>query len=118
MKKFLLPFTLLLLIVPFLQAQWTQLFPIPDPDVVGPGGGITYGGGYIWCIVGDDNGSFYAYDIANGEWIANLEDIPEDIYDAGAIAYEPWFERRVFVVAGIEDEPDQLFIYTNYWVCR
>ncbi|MEO0114721.1 MAG: FlgD immunoglobulin-like domain containing protein [candidate division WOR-3 bacterium] len=111
MNKHLLPVLLLLIPLAFAFAGWEPLPPVPEP--VGAGGGITYGGGYVWCIVGDDNNGFYAYDVTTGEWIS-LDDVPEDIYYAGAIAYEVGLGRRIFVVASVEDEPDQLFIYTKY----
>jgi hypothetical protein len=104
---------LLFLFVTSSQAYWIQLDPIPYPDVIGPGGGITYGGEYIWVIIGNDEDVFYAYDIEEDEWIETLEELPECIYDAGAITYESGINRRIFVAASIEDETDQLFVYTK-----
>lgn len=113
MYKYLISLLLLLLLVTSSQAYWIQLDPIPYPDVIGPGGGITYGEEYIWVIVGNDEDAFYAYDIEEEEWIETLDELPECIYDAGAITYESGINRRIFVAASIEDETDQLFVYTK-----
>lgn len=95
----------------FLLAQWTELEQLELP--VGTGGGITYGSGYVWAVTGNLGCEFYAYDVAAGNWINDLEDLPEDIYYHGAITYETGQSRRVFVATKVEDEDDQLFVYTK-----
>jgi hypothetical protein len=101
--------TLTFIFFSFAFARWRELPPVPEP--VGEGGGIAYGRGYIWCIVGEQSDGFYAYDISERTWIDDLEPLPEEI-DYGAIAFEKRCGTRVFVAAGIEGEPDQLFTYT------
>ncbi len=113
MYKYLLTILLLILPVALLQARW-NLLDEPVPEQVNAGGGITYGDGYVWCIVGNDGDGFYAYDITAEDWIWVLDDVPEDIYYVGAIAYEVGLSRRVFVVASVEDDFSQLFVYTKY----
>jgi FlgD Ig-like domain len=107
MKKFqLLPLLVLLLPFVLLYANWEPLDEVPAD--VGAGGAVTYGGQYIWCIVGGDDASFYAYDIRNSEWIEDLDDVPEDIDGSAAIAYESGVNKRIFVAYG-----DHLWIYTR-----
>ena len=89
-----------------LYANWEPLDEVPVD--VGAGGAITYGGHYIWCIIGGDDASFYAYDIHNQEWIDDLDDVPEDIDGSAAIAYESGIDKRIFVAYG-----DYLWIYTR-----
>lgn len=97
---------MLILFATFSNAWWEPREPVPDD--VGPGGGITFGGGYVWCVIGNENSDFYAYDIATGEWIDYLDDVPEEICNAGAITYETGYGRRIFVATF-----NKLFVYTK-----
>ncbi|MEM2784449.1 MAG: T9SS type A sorting domain-containing protein [Nitrososphaerota archaeon] len=100
-------------------AQWIRK---PDvPEDVGPGGGITYGRGYVFAVVGRERDGFYAFDISGDSWITNLEGLPQEIYRVGGITYGKnefstgygsFKLENVFVLAQIEDDDDQIFIYT------
>jgi hypothetical protein len=111
MFKYILTILLLILPITLLHARWDSLEVVPES--VYAGGGIAYGGGYVWCIIGDDSDCFYAYDIAGDSWITWLEDMPDWITGAGAIAYESNWHRRIFVAAKIDGDFDQLFVYTR-----
>jgi N-acetylneuraminic acid mutarotase len=94
MRKHLLSIILLSFTVSFLYANWE---PLPNvPEVVSDGGCITYGGGYIWAVVGGYSNSFFVYDIGGDSWVT-LESIPTEIDDAAAIAYEGGIDRKIFL---------------------
>ena len=113
MRKYLLPLFLLILFTTFSYAQWSELEEVPSD--IDTGGAIAYGGGYVWCIVGDRTDDFLAYDINESYWEEDLEYIPEMIDSAGAIAYDSRQSRRIFVAANGEiADWDQLFVYTKY----
>lgn len=68
--------------------------------------------------MGNERDYFYAFDIAGDSWITTLDNLPDDIYHAGAITYgqskylgETSLEN-IFVVAQIEDDVGKLFIYS------
>lgn len=108
MNKYLSPLMMLLLSVTFLEAGQKQLDDVPED--VDAGGGITYGGGYVWCSVGGESDGFYAYDINGDSWIT-LEPVPEFCEYFGAITYETGYERRIFVIT----TEDELHHYTKFY---
>ncbi|MEO0091014.1 MAG: hypothetical protein ABIK77_07790 [candidate division WOR-3 bacterium] len=50
---------ILLIIISISFARWERRPSVPSP--VGSGGGITYGRGYIFAVVGNEREDFYAF---------------------------------------------------------
>jgi hypothetical protein len=88
------------------------LDPVGD-DVVGPGGCSADGRHYIFAALADGSDEVYAFNVSSEEWIdlydsSSTGDMPDDIYDAGAMAYETGWDGALFVAS---DEDSQLFVY-------
>ncbi|MEO0120105.1 MAG: hypothetical protein ABIK40_02430 [candidate division WOR-3 bacterium] len=92
-------------------AQWMGKAELPKR--VGPGGGIAWGRGYVFAIIGDDRADFYAYFPEEDTWKL-LPSLPAEIYQAGAIIYgkDTYNFERIFVAAQINGSGDRLFIYS------
>lgn len=94
---------------------WTGLPEVPDD--VGPGGAAVASGdrGYVFAIVGDGNSYIYAYDVSADEWIEDMDYIPCDVIETGAISYESNYGTRLFVVYDDDTEDqDSIAVYQFY----
>jgi hypothetical protein len=110
MRKALSVVVLLILAAAPAAADWVGLSPVGGSmeEEVGSGGCCARGRGYTFVALGDAGYEVYPFEHASQSWFEDFDDMPEGINNAGAMAYERLYEKRLFVAS---DDENHLNVY-------